>query len=230
MKRYNFIDDESSLLEESKEQYKTVVIPDILNDISLYLMDNNVQLSKQFSDGRINASINEDELIKIIQKKFEIHKPKSRSWYDFSIEKENEFYPVNIKITDTTHADNLNCKLGIYYVLTGLIPDFPNEIRWLSYFEKLKVNIGKNKSKDYYFLVFNKQKPTDIFFNTLRGLNELQPNGNNLPFQCKWDSNKKPINRSYINVVKFVLTYFGESIKLRSEIYFNFKKYFPEYV
>lgn len=78
-----------------------------------------IHLSNRFSDGRINSSINEDEVIKILSKRFYIMVPKSRAWYDFALETNNNFYPVNIKITDTTHADNLNCKLGIYYALTG---------------------------------------------------------------------------------------------------------------
>lgn len=205
-------------------------IPQALNDICQYLIDTNVKLSTQFADGRINASINEDELIKEIIAKFDIQVPKSRAWYDFSIEDKEGFYPVNIKITDTTHADNLNCKLGIYYALTGLLPHFPNETNWLNYFEQLKEKIGANENKDYYFLVFNKKDPTDIFVNSLKGLEVLQPNGNNLPFQCKWVVNKKYTNRSFQQAADFILSTFGASIKLRSEIYFNFKKIFPEYV
>ena len=190
MNEYSLDNEESSNFEEPKTTYN-MPIPKILTDIAEHLQKRNVQLSKQFADGRINASINEDELIKEIQKKFDIHIIKHRAWYDFAIENKKEFYPVNIKITDTTHADNLNCKLGIYYALTGMLPDFPNEIRWLHYFEKLKEHIRTDKNKDYYFLVFNKQNPTDIFLNTLKGLQILQPNGNNLPFQCKWDDNRK---------------------------------------
>ena len=160
-----------------------MAVPKIINDISLYLIEENIILSKQFEDGRMNAAINEHEVMKIIQQKFMIELPKSRAWFDFAIEENGNFYPVNIKVTDTTHADNLNCKLGIYYALTGLMPDFHNGIASLSYFEKLKENIGTEHSKDYYFLVFNKKNPTDIFANTLKGLQFLQANGNNLPFQ-----------------------------------------------
>lgn len=205
-------------------------IPQILMEIAEYVQRRHLRLSRRLADGRVNASINEDELIREIQNGFAIHLPRSRAWYDFAIEDGKEFYPVNIKITDTTHADNLNCKLGIYYALAGILPDFPNEIRWLYYFEKLQERIGTDKNKDYYFLVFNKQNPNDVFVNTLRGLRVLQPNGNNLPFQCCWDNNRKYENRSFSGAAKFILSTFGKSIKLRSEIYFNFKKYFPEYV
>ncbi len=205
-------------------------IPDKLIEIQNHLIKTNIKLSNSFNDGRINASINEDELLIEIEKAFSIDIPKSRAWYDFSFSDKKEFYPVNIKITNTTTADNLNCKLGIYFALTGLIPDFPNEINWLSYFEKLKDNLGKIKKKDYYFLIFNKKNPIDIFLNTLKGISSLQPNGNNLPFQCRWDSNRDYKPKTFDESKNFILKTFGESIKLRSEIYFNFKLIFPEYV
>jgi len=204
--------------------------PSMLTDIISYLKEQNLQLSVQSSDGRVNSSANEDEIIKCINKIFDIKVPRKREWYDFCIETETDFYPINIKVTDTTHADNLSCKLGIYYTLTGLLPDFQNEIPWLAYFEKLKENLGKFKNKDFYFLVFNKQDSKDIFINTLKGLKKLHANGNNLPFQCRWDNNRNLENRSFEQAEEFILSVFGESIKLRSEIYFNFKKCFPQYV
>jgi len=213
-----------------QKEISNIFIPKELTDIVDYLKKEKVQLSKQFDDGRINSSINEDEIIKSLQKKIDIIVPKSRAWYDFAVETKTDFYPVNIKITDTTHADNLNCKLGIYYALTGMLPDFPNEINWLSYFEKLKENLGTNKEKDYYFLIVNKSDDKDLFINGLKGLYKLQPNGNNLPFQCRWDENREFINRNFKKAEKFILSVFGESIKLRAEIYFNFKKLFPNYV
>lgn len=216
-------------IEDKKIHYKEY-FPKQLIDIVNFLTKNNPNLSKPFQDGRINASFNELEVINLIQTKFKIDVPKIRSWYDFSIEENNKFYPVNIKITDTKHPDNLNCKLGIYFALTGLIPDFPNEINWLNFFEKLSDNLGKNQNNDYYFLVINKEETSDVFINSLKGLKSLQPNGNNLPFQCKWKENKKFVSRSFENSKNFLLKNFGSSIKLRAEIYFNFKKYFPEYV
>jgi hypothetical protein len=204
--------------------------PKELTNIVAFLKKEKVNLSAKFSDGRINASINEDEIIKSLKKKIDIIVPKARAWYDFAVETKSNFFPVNIKVTDTTHADNLNCKLGIYYALTGLLPDFPNETNWLSYFEKLKENLGKNEDKDYYFLIVNKTDKQDVFINTLKSLCKLQPNGNNLPFQCKWDENREIVSRDFKKSEKFILSTFGDSIKLRAEIYFNFKKLFPNYV
>ena len=113
-------------------------LPQQLLDIRDYLIANPLELSSPHQDGRINASVNEDEVLTMLRRRFNIISPQTRNWYDFAVQTGSDFYPVNIKITNTTHADNLNCKLGIYNALTGLIPDFANEIRWVSYFEKFK--------------------------------------------------------------------------------------------
>ncbi len=204
-------------------------IPTCLNDIKDYLVSQNLQLSSELVDGRINASLNEKELLNCIIRAFKIQIPKKeRQWFDFAVETDNEFYPVNIKVTETTHADNLNCKLGIYYALTGKFPDFSNEIPWAKFFQKLKADIGSNKDKDYFFLVFNKNNSSDVFVNSLKGLSTLQPNGNNLPFQCKWDDNREFHYRNFDDAKRFILESFGQSIKQRAQIFFEFKNSFPE--
>lgn len=205
-------------------------LPKKLLTIKNELIGTNLHLSSKFQDGRINSAVNENTIIDLISKFTEIDKPRSRAWFDFSFTENGIFYPVNIKITTTNTADNLNCKLGIYYALTGLIPDFPNEINWLHYFELLYENIGLHKTNDYYFLVVNKEDNSDIIVNSLKGLSKIQPNGNNLPFQCKWDSNREVKKNSFNQAKDLILGTFGESIKLRADIYFNFKRYFPEYV
>lgn len=210
-------------MEESK-------IPSEITEICTFLSAHRLKLSSQFSDGRINAAINEDEILNALESHFDFVRPRARAWYDMAIENGSHFYLINIKVTDTTHADNLNCKLGIYYALTGLKPAFQNEIDWLAFFERLRSDFGTDEHQDYYFLIVNKQNPADTFCATLKGLQTLQPNGNNLPFQCKWNSNRQVKRRSFDEASKFILKTFGESIKLRSSIYFNFKRLFPEYV
>jgi len=78
-------------------------------------------------------------------------------------------------------------------------------------------------------LVYNKTNG-EIFVNSLKGLNVLVANGNNLPFQCKWDLNKNFKNRSFEESCDFIMKKFSESIKLRANILSDFKKYFKNYV
>ncbi len=198
------------------------MIPTQLNEIAKFLKTNPYNLSQPLQDGRLNPSVNEEEILNTIKHPFPIQLPKAREWWDFSFEENDIFYPVNIKITTTKTADNLNCKLGIYYALCGLLPEFNNEIAWEKYFQKLHEDLGKNTDRDYYFLIINKNDPKDIFINSLKGIQTLQPN--NLPFQCKWDNNREIIQRDFDGSKNFILSALAESIKLRSSI--DLKEFF----
>ncbi|GAA9461036.1 hypothetical protein BTM443_13980 [Helicobacter pylori] len=203
------------------------MIPTQLNEIAEFLKTNPYNLSQPLQDGRLNSSVNEEEILNTIKDYFPIQLPKAREWWDFSFEENDIFYPVNIKITTTKTADNLNCKLGIYYALCGLLPEFNNEIAWEKYFQKLHEDLGKNTDRDYYFLIINKNDPKDIFINSLKGIQTLQPN--NLPFQCKWDNNREIIQRDFDGSKNSILSALAKSVKLRSNIYLAFKEFFGEF-
>ncbi|MUU50007.1 restriction endonuclease [Helicobacter pylori] len=193
------------------------MIPTQLNEIAEFLRTNPYNLSQPLQDGRLNSSVNEEEILNTIKDYFPIQLPRSREWWDFSFEENKIFYPVNIKTTTTKTADNLNGKLGIYYALCGLLPEFNNEIAWEKYFQKLHKDLGKNTDRDYYFLIINKNDPKDVFINSLKGIQTLQPN--NLPFQCKWDNNREIVQRSFIESKNFILSALAKSVKLRANIY-----------
>ncbi|PDX06355.1 restriction endonuclease [Helicobacter pylori] len=192
------------------------MIPTQLNEIAEFLKTNPYNLSQPLQDGRLNSSVNEEEILNTI-KHFPIQLPKAREWWDFSFEENDIFYPVNIKTTTTKTADNLNGKLGIYYALCGLVPEFNNEIAWEKYFQKLHKDLGTNTNRDYYFLIINKNDPKDIFINSLKGIQTLQPN--NLPFQCKWDNNREIVQRNFDESKNFILSALAKSVKLRANIY-----------
>ncbi|GAA9108289.1 hypothetical protein BTM329_13650 [Helicobacter pylori] len=198
------------------------MIPTQLNEIAKFLKTNPYSLSQPLQDGRLNPSVNEEEILNTIKYFFPIQLPKAREWWDFSFEENDIFYPVNIKTTTTKTADNLNCQLGIYYALCGLLPTFNNEIAWEKYFQKLHKDLGKNTDRDYYFLIINKNDPKDIFINSLKGIQTLQPN--NLPFQCKWDNNREIIQRDFDESKNSILSALAKSVKLRSTI--DLKEFF----
>ncbi len=193
------------------------MIPTQLNEIAEFLKTNPYHLSQPLQDGRLNSSINEEEILNTIKDYFPIQLPKAREWWDFSFEENDIFYPVNIKTTTTKTADNLNGKLGIYYALCGLLPEFNNEIAWEKYFQKLHKDLGTNTNRDYYFLIINKNDPKDIFINSLKGIQTLQPN--NLPFQCKWDNNREIVQRDFDGSKNSILSALAKSVKLRANIY-----------
>ncbi|MDU9775522.1 restriction endonuclease [Helicobacter pylori] len=189
------------------------MIPTQLNEE--FLKTNPYSLSQPLQDGRLNPSVNEEEILNTIKDHFPIQLPKAREWWDFSFEENDIFYPV--KTTTTKTADNLNCKLGIYYALCGLVPEFNNEIAWEKYFQKLHKDLGKNTDRDYYFLIINKNDPKDVFINSLKGIQTLQPN--NLPFQCKWDNNREIVQRDFDGSKNSILSALAESVTLRANIY-----------
>ncbi|MUU76410.1 restriction endonuclease [Helicobacter pylori] len=203
------------------------MVPTQLNEIAEFLRTNPYSLSQPLQDGRLNSSVNEEEILNTIKGNFPIQLPRAREWWDFSFEENKIFYPVNIKTTTTKTADNLNGKLGIYYALCGLVPEFNNEIAWEKYFQKLHKDLGTNTNRDYYFLIINKNDPKDIFINSLKGIQTLQPN--NLPFQCKWDNNREIVQRSFIESKNFILSTLAKSVTLRANIYLAFKEVFGEF-
>lgn len=131
---------------------------------------------------------------------------------------------MNIKVSTTNTTDNLNCKLGIYYALTGKIQPFNNGVSWEIYFKTLSENLGEN-NKDYYFLIVNKDNHSDVFATSLKKLKTIIPNGNNLPFQAKWDDNRQLIDRDFTSAKQFLLATFEASLKLRADAYLHFRKY-----
>ncbi|MGL2622605.1 restriction endonuclease [Helicobacter pylori] len=203
------------------------MIPTQLNEIAEFLRTNPYNLSQPLQDGRLNSSVNEEEILNTIKGNFPIQPPRAREWWDFSFEENKIFYPINIKTTTTKTADNLNGKLGIYYALCGLLPEFNNEIAWEKYFQKLHKDLGKNTDRDYYFLIINKNDPKDVFINSLKGIQTLQPN--NLPFQCKWDNNREIVQRNFTESKNFILSALAKSVKLRANIYLTFKEVFGEF-
>ncbi len=203
------------------------MIPTQLNEIAEFLKTNPYHLSQPLQDGRLNSSVNEEEILNTIKDYFPIQLPKAREWWDFSFEENDIFYPVNIKTTITKTADNLNGKSGIYYALCGLVPEFNNEIAWEKYFQKLHKDLGTNTNRDYYFLIINKNDPKNIFINSLKGIQTLQPN--NLPFQCKWDDNREIVQRDFDGSKNFILSVLAKSVKLRANIYLTFKEFFGEF-
>lgn len=182
----------------------------------------------KYKDGRRQSQELEDKLLSLLKKRFvRIRIPRAREWFDFSCNASDgqTFFPINIKFT-TGKTDNLSCKLGLYYTLTGKRPSFENEIEWEGLFEKIRINLGTKRSKDYFFLVIFKNTGTCLI-TSLRSLTNLRPNGNNLPFQCRWNSqigySPNPFNRSR----SYLLTTLGKSVNLRAAIKEQFQSAFP---
>jgi hypothetical protein len=176
-------------------------MPLILYMIQKYLKIQLFQFSTQTDDGRINSCIDECEIIKILTARFgeqKIKKPKIRMWYDILVyDNMYGWFPVNIKTTTTLTSDNTGNLTMCAYAYTDENFDIHKDETYTNgktsviLFNKLKnKNYNPNHKKDYYFIVLNKNIVGDVIINSIKGLSQLTPNINNLPFQICWNKNR----------------------------------------
>ncbi|WP_301007944.1 restriction endonuclease, partial [Helicobacter sp. UBA3407] len=156
----------------------------------------------------LNSATNEEMILKQLLEKFkEIKTPSIREWYDFRIYDKEEIF-VNIKISDLNNgaADNCSSKLGMGYALSG-VRNMP--LAWDKFHSMLvdELKVGY----DYYFLVINKNDTQDCFYTSLKRIQTLVPNGNNLPFQCDWSKNREFSNRTEIEAMRYILDIYIKS-------------------
>jgi len=206
-------------------------IPEQLIEISDWLARRKVKLVGGNENQRINSVKSHTLILDMLRmhQPFGV-KPFARpgvGWYSFEIEGDNSrTLSVKIKVSTFLRADNLNCKLGMFYALTGERPQFTDEIKWEHYFDLLSKNLDRDCEDDFYFLVVNATDSSDVFCNSLKGIGTLSPNGSNVPFQCKWSDNREPCNRSNVNATDYILTTLEKSALLRADMYHRYKKFF----
>lgn len=215
----------------------------ILNRLCEYLssslLKGNLKLAKDSGDGRINSQASEHEISKALRyfseanewftekHKLEIDIAKERFWYDFAVNGEALFLPVNVKVSAFQGSDNLSSKEGVFYALTGVDPKDVTINTWEKFCAELSSFLGTNPTADYYFLVVNKTNIGDVFWTSLKTIYQLDPNGNNLPFQCNWSKNRNRIVRTENSAQGYILGVLGESFRLRAEAWISFNTHFP---
>ena len=117
-------------------------------------------------------------------------------WYDILLlDFRYGWLPVNIKTTTTLTSDNTGNLAMCVYAYTDqqldLKKQYQNGKMSKILIEKLqKKQYNLNDKKDYYFIVVNKTNSKEVIINSIKGLSELTPNINNLPFQVCWAKNK----------------------------------------
>ena len=206
----------------------------IMQELTNDLKDpkNKINLNnKKNEDGRVNSARNEAVVVKAIQNSFQTNSfykeqnlklltpniTNNREWYDVAIQGQDIFIPINIKISVLSNTcDNLNCKTGLVYALTGKTPkelNISNMVGWEKYGELFIPYVSTEETgTDYYFLIVNKKDPSDVFWNSLKHLSILSPNGSNLPFQCSFKKNRTPNNVSQKEAVRYILSSFNQSL------------------
>jgi hypothetical protein len=214
---------------------KVNAIETYLTNLCNHLNNNPISFNNE-GDGRIESALLEKTVLKSIKEYYENFKfgdfilkdGEDRNWYDFVFESNceteaNDLIPINIKITKLSKsADNLNSKEGIFFALTGINPKNQNisTRNWNKYFENLSETINFNISNayDYYFIVLKKEANTLInaFWTSLKRLNQIKANGNNLPFQAIWFENQTRTTRDSHDSIIFLIGKFLESLQKRA--------------
>lgn len=162
-------------------------------------------------DGRLTSAESEVAVCEHFKLLFEdtevevIEAPAARHWYDIMLKYKGEVYPINIKITSGHSADNVSSKVGMFYALTGMWPEGMTQLnRWDRYNTLLTENLNPSATSDYYFVIYFKEE--EIFlFTSLKRLQVLVANGNNLPFQCNWSDNCELTTRSPEEQVQYIM-------------------------
>ena len=111
------------------------------NEIENSFLSSSCMKHSLTGDGRLDSAESEAVVIEHLKDLFKdnndieiIDAPRPRYWYDILIKTDNKVYPVNVKITSGSGADNVNSKEGLFYTLTGLWPENVRGLsRWESY-------------------------------------------------------------------------------------------------
>ncbi len=174
-----------------------------------YLNTLTIAVSENHEDGRVNSIDDEDTIIDLLIEKYEdnIEKPPARCWWDVKI----FGYPLNIKSSKFgSAADNFSSKAAILYTLTNLPEDKVSVPSWKKFQDALEK--AEDGNRDYYIIVLNKVSGL-VYLQSLRSLNKLTSNGNNLPFQIKWKENVFPIQRDYRQAYDFLVESYKDSVR-----------------
>lgn len=206
----------------------TQLLDDLRRYLATALRNGTIELIRRGGDGRIDSQENERQISHALelyaisrqwneQLGLELEVAPPRHWYDFAVRgRDGLFLPVNVKVSTLQTSDNLSSKEGVFYALTGVDPKRVNIATWERFCEGIAAHLGVNPQADYYFLVVGKRDPGDVFWTSLKRIEELVPNGNNPPFQCRWESNRNHVERSPDEAQRYVLGVLEETFRLRA--------------
>jgi len=200
-----------------------MTFPQQLTDAVKYL-SGLVTISENHEDGRVNSITDEDTVIDLLIDKYgeeNVEKPAARCWWDVKL----FGYPLNIKSSDFIKgaSDNFSSKAAILYALTNLPEDKVNTTSWKKFQDALTNHSGAENNRDYYIIVVDKST-RKVYLQSLKSLQKLTPNGNNLPFQIKWADNTQPVDRDYGQAYEFLVGCYKESVRRKINAHDGFEQ------
>tara|TARA_R100000805_G_scaffold18853_1_gene25428 strand:- start:3637 stop:4299 length:663 start_codon:yes stop_codon:yes gene_type:complete len=198
-----------------------------LEEAVLFLKKDNISLCEQSDDGRVNSSIDEDIVLGKLKGKFpkQVTVMPPRSWCDFVHTPTGT--PVNFKSSSLAGSDNSCNFLTILHCFTDVkisssrkpnkTKDIKDLFDWIktnkAEIEKEKLNI----KRDYYFLIINKKDTKDLFYTSIKQLEEISVNPSNLPFQVNWGKNRNKKSRTFKQAFEFCMHAIKSGIKKQYE-------------
>lgn len=189
-----------------------------LTQVVEYLNSINITACDEHSDGRVNSIQDEATIIKALQDKFgdeNIVEPKAREWFDVRI----FGHPVQIKASAYSKgaSDNFSSKAAILYALTTLEESEVGVRGWHDFEHALLKHSGEN-NRDYHIITMNKDTGS-FHLTSLKRLNKLTSNGNNLPFQIKWRDNIQPVERNHDDAYRFIVGAYKDSVRKKISVH-----------
>lgn len=198
------------------------MFPKILVEVTEFLNSIHILVNEQHEDGRVNSIGDEKTIIDILVSKYgdNIEIPKSRDWWDVKV----FGYPMNIKSSKYgSAADNFSSKAAILYALTNLPEDKVKVISWQNFQQALLKNSSEDNHRDYYIFSLNKVT-NEVHLSSLKTLQKITPNGNNLPFQIKWSNNTEPVQRTHRQAYQFLVECYKESVRKKISAHNGFEE------
>ena len=202
-----------------------IMLPFELVEVVEYLNSIEIEISKK-RDGRLASADDETTVFDLLVEKFGpeniVREPQARWWWDYQV----FGYYVNFKSSTYASADNFSSKGALLYALTDLETKYIDEMnscRWKKFQQQLKDNSGKENNRDYYIITLNKNT-NDCHLSSLKTLNKLTSNGNNLPFQIDWKDNLSPIERDYLQSYDFLVGCYKESVRKKVSAHDGFEQ------
>ena len=202
-------------------------VEQFLEEAISFLKKGSITLSSQSDDGRVNSSIDEDIVLKKLKKKFPklVKLMPPRSWCDFIHIPTGT--PINFKSSSLVSSDNscnfltiLHCFTDVN-ILSSRKPNKTKDIKELfEWIEANKTKIEKEKvsvDRDYYFLIINKNDTKDLFYTSIKQLEEVSVNPSNLPFQVNWGKNRNRKKRAFGKAFEFCMKAVKSGIKKQYE-------------
>lgn len=195
----------------------TMNFPTYLTEAVEYL-SGLVTISENHEDGRVNSIDDEETVIQLLEEKYgdAVERPKARDWFDVRL----FGHPIQIKSSSYSKgaSDNFSSKAAILYALTDLDEDSIKVRGWEQFETALLKNSGEENNRDYYIISVNKDD-SQVHLTSLKSLQKLTPNGNNLPFQIQWKNNITPVDRSYDEAYKFIVSCYTKSVEKKLSVH-----------